>query len=417
VALADANGPRSPARAADDPAGAAGRASGSAPRPADSGAAAPEREHAVNIRRASASIHNQQFNQNQGLRQEFNNLPEVKNYSDAISSLAGAMKAPDNAQGDLAVVYSFAKAMDPGSVVREGEMDMANSTASQVQQVNQMIQSITAGKRLPPEVRVHLIDAARQKIAGLRAPYDQQYQRYSELAHANGFSPQEIVGSPLYKSVEPIEEQYIRAHGGTPRDPNAPLNVQSSQQSQAGFGLSKIPRKQPEPRTVRLLTMHGGKPIRTRRPGSFCSSSRPSASTLPRRTRRTSSPRSGRARASATTFRIVPDISDVRGGNNTSAQDAINATARGVPDTLSMGLLDKGVALADTVAKGGTFDQNLSRQYAISDYDQANHPVARFAGQALGGAALPMGDVSSLTNLSLKGAGYGAGYGLAQVAS
>jgi hypothetical protein len=143
----------------------------------------------VNIAQGQTSIQNQHFNQNQGLRQEFNNLPEVKNYSDAISSLAGAMKAPDNAQGDLAVVYSFAKAMDPGSVVREGEMDMANATASQVQQVNQMVQAITAGKRLPPAVRVHLIDAARQKIAGLRAPYDQQYQRYSELAHANGFNP------------------------------------------------------------------------------------------------------------------------------------------------------------------------------------------------------------------------------------
>jgi hypothetical protein len=322
------------------------------------------------------------------------------------------MKAPDNAQGDLAVVYSFAKAMDPGSVVREGEMDMANATASQVQQVNQMIQSITAGKRLPPEVRVHLIDAARQKIAGLRAPYDQQYQRYSELAHANGFSPQEIVGSPLYKSVEPIEEQYIRAHGGTPRDPNAPLNVQSSQQSQAGFGLQQDPRvsklspeqasaydawwkanPNPSPRQLLQFVSTIGVNIAPKNAQDIITAKRKGAGI-------------------SHDVQIKPDISDVRGGNNTSAQDAINATARGVPDTLSMGLLDKGVALADTVAKGGTFDQNLSRQYAISDYDQANHPVARFAGQALGGAALPMGDVSSLTNLSLKGAGYGAGYGL-----
>jgi hypothetical protein len=34
-----------------------------------------------------------------------------------------------------------------------------------------------------------------------------------------------------------------------------------------------------------------------------------------------------------------PDISDVRGGQNTSGQDSINAVARGVGDTVSLGAL------------------------------------------------------------------------------
>jgi hypothetical protein len=366
----------------------------------------------VNIAQGQTSIQNQHFNQNQGLRQEFNNLPEVKNYSDAISSLAGAMKAPDNAQGDLAVVYSFAKAMDPGSVVREGEMDMANATASQVQQVNQMVQAITAGKRLPPAVRVHLIDAARQKIAGLRAPYDQQYQRYSELAHANGFNPQEIVGSPLYKSVEPIEEQYIRSHGGTPRDPNAPLNVQSSQYSEGGFGLQQDPRNtslspeqaaaydawwkanpNPSPRQLLQFGSTIGLNIPPKNAAAIITAKK-------------------RGSGISHDVQVLPDISDVRGGNNTSGQDSINAVARGVGDSVSVGALDKAVALGDTVFKGGTFDQNLGRQYAISDYDQQNHPLMRLGGQALGGAALPMGEVSSVGNVAAKGAAYGGAYGL-----
>jgi hypothetical protein len=107
-----------------------------------------------------------------------------------------------------------------------------------------------------------------------------------------------------------------------------------------------------------------------------------------------------------------PNISDVRGGSNTEGQDTINAAARGVPDVLSSGLLDKGVAAADTLFKGGPMDYNLARQYAITDYDQQNHPFARLSGQMLGGGLLPMGDVNSLAKLSVKGGAYGAAYGL-----
>jgi hypothetical protein len=136
----------------------------------------------VNIEQGQASIHNQTFNQNQGLRQEYNNLPEVKNYSVALQSLGTALKAPDSPQGDLAVIYAYAKAADPGSVVREGEMDMANATASLPQQYQAAAQRLTQGKRLPPEVRTGLIETMRQSVGGMRQVYDQQRGRYSSLA-------------------------------------------------------------------------------------------------------------------------------------------------------------------------------------------------------------------------------------------
>lgn len=176
----------------------------------------------TNIAQGQAAMQNQRFNQLQGLRQEFNALPEVKTYSDAISSLGGALKAPDTPQGDLSIVYSYAKAMDPGSVVREGEMDMANSTASQTQQLQQYINAIQSGKRLPPAVRLGLVETMRQRVAAMRETYDQQRSRYAAAAKANGFDPAQVIGKPLYDAVRPLEEQYIKAHGETPHDPNAP---------------------------------------------------------------------------------------------------------------------------------------------------------------------------------------------------
>ncbi len=175
----------------------------------------------VNIAQGQKSIQNTDFGNANTLRSAFNGLPEVKNYSDALQALGGAMKAPDSPQGDLAVVYAFAKAMDPGSVVREGEMDMANQTASIAQRLQQQYGLLTAGKRLPPEVRTGLLEAARQKVAGMRPLYDQQYARFADLAQKSNFNPGDVVGKPLYEAVRPIEEAYIKAHGGMPRDLNA----------------------------------------------------------------------------------------------------------------------------------------------------------------------------------------------------
>lgn len=177
----------------------------------------------VNIAQGQASIENQRAQRLQGIRQEFNALPEVKNYSEAVQALGGAMKAPDTPQGDLAVVYAFAKAMDPGSVVREGEMEMANQTASIVQRLQQQYGLLQSGKRLPPEVRVGLIESARQKVGGMLPLYAQQYERYAAEARKQGFSPVDVVGKPLPDAVKPIEEAYIEGHGGTPKSNGVPL--------------------------------------------------------------------------------------------------------------------------------------------------------------------------------------------------
>lgn len=368
----------------------------------------------ANINQSNASIHNQTFNRNQGLRQEFNNLPEVKNYGVALSSLGTALKAPNTPQGDLAIIYAYAKAADPGSVVREGEMDMATATASLPEQFQADAQKLTQGKRLPPQVRTGLIEAMRQSVLGMRQTYDLQRNRYAALAQQNGFDPQQIVGQPLYDAIRPLEENYIRQHGETPRDPYAPGTTQPPQTGDIG-AVTAMQRTPPSP-------------MSREQQAAFDSWIRANPNATPDQLVSfvhsiglpgISNPedylkalKQGSALPAASAIFGKPDITDVRGGNNTNTQDTINAAARGVGDTLSLGALDKAVALGDTVFKGGTFDQNLNRQYAISDYDQQNHPFARLGGEALGGAVLPMGDVSNLANLSLKGAGYGAAYGL-----
>jgi hypothetical protein len=104
----------------------------------------------------------------------------------------------------------------------------------------------------------------------------------------------------------------------------------------------------------------------------------------------------------------APDISDVRGDNPVAAPDAF---LRGAADTMSFGLADKVAALGDTVTRGGTYADNAARQYAISDYDTQHHFPSRLAGQIAGGAALPVGEMSSVPQVAAKSAAIGGAYG------
>lgn len=179
----------------------------------------------TNIEQSRASISNQRFNQNQGLRQEFNALPLVKNYSTVVQTMSGALRAPDNAQGDLAVLYAFAQTMDPNSVVRESESQMAQNTASLFDQLKVKYNMVTEGQRLPPAVRQGLIEASRAKLMGINDIYNQTRHQYADLAKRNGFDPVEIIGPHLADSIRSEQEDYIRAHGGIPRINGVPVDV------------------------------------------------------------------------------------------------------------------------------------------------------------------------------------------------
>jgi hypothetical protein len=382
---------------------------------------------AVNIKQGQASIQNQQFNQNQGLRQEFNNLPEVKNYSAAIQSLGTALKAPDTPQGDLAVIYAYAKAADPGSVVREGEMDMATATASIPEKYRAEVGKLTEGKRLPPEVRTGLIETMRQSVGGMRQVYDQQRERYSALAQQNGFDPQQIVGEPLYHAYEPSEEQYIRAHGGTPRingvpiDQPAPVGPQTNAPTQSVGQFGDAPGEAPLPPHAEDFRNGLYSAMRNRQINSPADmkawvqqfNQQNGTQYQPQLTakdtlRAINAARKGQA-FNVELPKYTPEISDMRGGGGFG--EKADAVIRGAADTASLGLADKVAALGDTVTRGGTFDENLARQFAISDYDTQNHFPSRLGGQIAGGFAVPVGEMVSIPQAVGKSAAVGAAYG------
>jgi len=173
------------------------------------------------------------------LRGDYDALPAVKEYRIAVSQLAAGLKATPDATGDNALIYSYAKAMDPGSVVRESEMSMAASGASVIEASAAKLKKefgIEGGGLLDPSVREALRREMLHKVTAIKAGYDSQRQRFIADANAFGIDPARVIGN---HDGDPFDAEFRayddKRRGGQPgAEPIPPVE----QMSDEAFGRS-----------------------------------------------------------------------------------------------------------------------------------------------------------------------------------
>jgi hypothetical protein len=138
------------------------------------------------------------------LRKEFNAHPAVKNFSDIAPIYNAALKAPDTPAGDFALIYGVGKILDPGSVVREGEMGMVIKSGSPAERVNGFLQYLQGNGRLTPQMRKELNAMLGNAVGERETVYKQARSTYEGLATERGYDPAKIfVGSPEVGSAAP----------------------------------------------------------------------------------------------------------------------------------------------------------------------------------------------------------------------
>lgn len=152
------------------------------------------------------------------LRNDFLALPAVKEYSAAVSALMSGLKARPDGRGDNALIYAYAKAMDPGSVVRESEMSMAAGTGSMIESTVASLKKqfgVEGGGQLSPEVREGLKREMNSKVAQLAKVYGVQRANFQDTARRQGVNPEDVVGrSPAAGFVD----EYKRIMGDRLKD-------------------------------------------------------------------------------------------------------------------------------------------------------------------------------------------------------
>jgi hypothetical protein len=132
------------------------------------------------------------------LRNEVQGLPSYKNLAQAAPVYRSMVDAAgrDTRGADVNMIYAMAKIMDPGSVVRESEMTIAQAVATLPQQLRATVESqLTAGGRLTPEVRASLVQEAESRLNAYKAQFDQDAGMYRGIAQRGRMNEMDVIPS------------------------------------------------------------------------------------------------------------------------------------------------------------------------------------------------------------------------------
>lgn len=148
------------------------------------------------------------------MREQLDNLQTIKDYrkSSAIFSNAITAAKDPTAAGDLNLVYAFATMMDPGSVVREGEMGMVKATQNASDQVKALVNMVSGGQRISPEARAALLDQMNNRYQSLKGQHDELMKTFGDIAERGGMDRRNI-------AIPIPEVKYDRKGAGAPPPP------------------------------------------------------------------------------------------------------------------------------------------------------------------------------------------------------
>lgn len=177
------------------------------------------------------------------LRSDFDALQPVKSYKSALPSYMTALKTPDTPQGDLALIYAFAKVMDPDSVVREGEAAaVASSDTLAGQTVAALKKQLTGTGTFSPEARMNLRRELQNKVSELNRAYNTERSRFKELASRFGYQPDEVIGKHFGSTSEQIIQDYWDKQRGANRPEmrgDVPVGTEVTFGDQDGGGFDR----------------------------------------------------------------------------------------------------------------------------------------------------------------------------------
>ena len=134
------------------------------------------------------------FKNEQELRKEFENLPEVKSYKKAYPAYASIKDAAsrNTPQSDINIVYGVAKLYDPDSVVREGEYGTIANSQAIPEWLKGAAQRLAGGGRLTAETRRQIMTEANGRIQSYQAEHDKARASYEGIATRRGINPANV---------------------------------------------------------------------------------------------------------------------------------------------------------------------------------------------------------------------------------
>ena len=124
------------------------------------------------------------------LRTEFNALTkEYRTVSDAYGRIQSAQ---ETGPGDISLIFSYMKLLDPASTVREGEFATAQNAGGVPERLIAQYNRLISGERLAPETRKQFVDQAQGLYDQSTRDYQRTRKHYEDLATRSGADPANV---------------------------------------------------------------------------------------------------------------------------------------------------------------------------------------------------------------------------------
>jgi hypothetical protein len=192
------------------------------------------------------------------LRKEFSKETNSVGFLNAQKSYDTAIKAPKTGAGDLTIIYSYIKSLDPTSVVREGEINLTKAAESVPNNILTAYQRAKEGKVMSDELRGEMIDNLAMMYNERAEKQKELNALYSGLAVDQGVEPNDIIGkvgeiktlklknqNKINKEPESREELLGNMLFGFGKSIAQPFvttgkNISAAGQLLTGMGVSKV---------------------------------------------------------------------------------------------------------------------------------------------------------------------------------
>ena len=170
------------------------------------------------------------FTDVKGLAQQWRD--ESENYTSLAQNTRKMMTAAraGTGAGDITLLYSYMKAMDPRSVVREGEFATAQNAGGVDQKIRSLYNQVINGQRLTPEQRREFVRISNNLLKDEMPAQAKRNARFGNWAKTYNMDPSLIYEDP-YAGVSAEVDEWL----------NSPLSGSGTRTGAPAMGGANIP--------------------------------------------------------------------------------------------------------------------------------------------------------------------------------
>jgi ribosomal protein L17 len=165
------------------------------------------------------------FKDVQSLRKEFTDIS--KPFREAVDGYTRIKvgNATDDLAGDLALIYGYAKMLDPTGAVREGDYNSIANNPGIPGWISDLARGLTSNRRVGPANRAAIFRAASNLYGNYEQTHRQHASEWRRLARDRNFDEDEVVPNfipprePVTGATAPMP---VPVPGAAPRTPRTP---------------------------------------------------------------------------------------------------------------------------------------------------------------------------------------------------